>query len=82
MLLRTEIERLGPRLRTLLSLLVPEISASFAFFKKAKFRVMSEKGFIPAFSKHLERYHVPSEKSRSKAREWDVESPWAVRSAH
>ena len=43
---------------------------------------MSEKGFIPAFSKHLEGHHVPSEKSRSKAREWDVECPWAVRSAH
>lgn len=82
MLLGTEIERLGPRLWTLLNLLVPEMSASFPFFKKARFRVMSEKGFISAFSKHLECRHVPSEKSRSKARGWDVESPWAVWSAH
>ena len=39
---------------------------------------MSEKGFIPDFSTHLE----PSEKSRSKARGWDVESSWAVQFAH
>ena len=78
MLLRTEIEGPGPRLRTLLNLLVPEMSALLPLKKKAKFRVMSEKGFIPDFSTHLE----PSEKSRSKARGWDVESSWAVQFAH
>ena len=67
MLLKTEIEGPGPRLS---DILVSEMSASLPFLKKAKFRAMSEKGFIPDFSKHLE----PSEKSRSKARGWDVES--------